>query len=171
MPTPASGAISMNNMNVEIVRRAGTSQLSMSEIRTRYGGSGQINFSELYNTEGFIVNCGFYSDKFGSFNGWEKIFAIGSVDPNESNGTVQFAANSFLWGASSRPSGSNNASFVMYDTNTTTGTNVTVGFRGVDVTRTVAANVNGSITSSSNSGVSFNYPFPSSGTVHCLIKF
>ncbi len=52
MPTPSSGAISMNDMRSEITRATG-SALGMDEIRTRYGGSGAISFSDLYDSEGF----------------------------------------------------------------------------------------------------------------------
>ena len=64
MPTPTSGAISMNDMNVQITRASGTATISMDTIRTRYGGSGAISFNDLYNTEGFTLTCGVFSSKF-----------------------------------------------------------------------------------------------------------
>jgi hypothetical protein len=169
MPTPSTGAISMLDMRNEITRGAGA--ISMSEVRTRYGGSGAISFNDLRNSEGFIITCGTYSDKFGSFDGWSKITSTGSVNPNESNGTVQFAANSFLWEGTSSPAGSSDGRFGIYDSNSTLGSNVTVGFRGFDVTRAVTANTSRTITNSSTTSVDFDYGFPASGTVHCLIKF
>lgn len=174
MPTPASGAISMNDMRIHI-NRATSSSISMSEMRTRYGlGSGAISFNDLRDAEGFIVNCGTYSDKFYSADGWSTIFTFGSVTPNEANGQVQFAANSWLRDVSSTPAGTGSSGGIsIYDSGDTSqfGTNITAGYRGIDITRMVVANSQVSITSSSNTSIGFSYDFPSSGSVHCLIKF
>jgi hypothetical protein len=172
MPTPASGAISMNDMRTEI-NRATTSSISMSEMRTRYGGSGAISFSDLYDTEGFIVTCAAYSSKFVNFEGWSTIFTTGSVSPNESNGSVQVAANSYIYqlyaGAGASTSAQMNFGNIpggLTDLNA-----ITAGYRGTDVTRIVTANTSRTITSSSNNGISFTYDTPSSGEIHCLVKF
>lgn len=173
MPTPASGQISMNDMRTHI-NRATTSAISMSEMRTRYGGSGQINFSDLYDSEGFVITCGTYGDKFYSADGWSTIFSFGSVSPNEANGQVQFAANSWLRDVSSTPAGTGSSGGIsIYDSGDpgTFGNNVTVGYRGTDVTRIVIANTSLTITSPSVTGFGFSYDFPQSGSIHCLIKF
>jgi hypothetical protein len=169
MPTPTSGTISMLNMRTEITRGSGA--ISMSEVRTRYGGSGAISFSALYKTEGFVVSCATYSDKFFTGDGWFQVFSFGSVTPNENNGHVQFAANSFLGGAYSTPAGSGaDGAFAIYG-NTAFSGGVTSGFRGSDVTRVVTANTSRTITGVSETQTLFSYDFPASGTVHCLIKF
>jgi len=80
MPTPASGAISLGDMRTEITR--GTGAISMSEIRTRYGGSGAISFSDLYDSEGFTITTGSYRSKFINQDGYNSLVAyIGSVSP------------------------------------------------------------------------------------------
>lgn len=171
MPTPASGAISMNDMRTHI-NRATSSSISMSEMRTRYGGSGAISFSDLYDSEGFVITCGTYSDKFYNADGFSTIFNFGSVTPNEASGRVQFAANSYLADCSSTPAGvGSNGGITLYDDAINFGMNVTAGYRGTDVTRIVIGNTSLTIQSSSNTGFGFQYDFPASGTIHCLIKF
>jgi hypothetical protein len=171
MPTPASGAISLNDMNVEILRVGGTASVSMDTIRTRYGGSGAISFNDLRKAEGFTVTCGTYSSKFFSFDGWNYYLGIGSVSPNENTGHLQFATNSFLAALTAGLGADTFAS--IYITSDTGGTSsgVTAGFRGDSVTRIVTANISRSITGGSESGTSFTYDVPSSGTISCLIKF
>lgn len=170
MPTPGSGAISMNDMRTEITR-ATSSSLSMSEIRTRYGGSGSISFSDLYKCEGFTVTCGTQSSKYISFDGWNTPFGVGSVSPNEASGYLQFAANSYL-GIMEAGTGTNTGASMTFYANTGLGVSgITAGFRGDSVTRIVTANTSRSITASAESSTSFTYDMPSSGTIHCLIKF
>lgn len=171
MPTPSSGTISMDNMRDEITRSTGS--VSMSEIRTRYGGSGAISFSDLYDCEGFVVTCGTYTDKFFSADGFYRLFSTGSVAPNESNGHLQFASQSFLDGAYSSPAGSGtSAVFSFSNSSSTIGrSGITVGYRGTDVTRCVTANTNRTKTADSEFTASFSYDFPASGTIHCLVQF
>jgi hypothetical protein len=173
MPTPASGAISMNDMNVQITRASGTATVSMDTIRTRYGGSGAISFSDLYDTEGFTVTCAAYSSKFVNFEGWSTIFATGSVSPNESNGSVQVAANSYIYQLYSGPGAADGAqmNFGNIPGTLNNANAITAGYRGTDVTRIVTANTSRTITNSSNNGINFTYDAPSSGTIHCLVKF
>ena len=184
MPTPASGAISMDDMRTHI-NRATSSSISMSEMRTRYGGSGAISFSDLYDSEGFTINPARYytSSKFFTANndGWSVqsvlIGVFGSISPNESNGMVQFAAASFLVNVSEDN---------IYDPgNTALGfrennnpddfpgnnSNITAGYRGGDVTRVVLANTSYSVISSANNYAIVTYNMPTSGTIHCLVKF
>lgn len=170
MATPASGAISMDNMRDEITR--GTGAVSMSEIRTRYGGSGAISFSNLYASEGFTVTCGTYTSKFYSVDGFYPITSIGSVSPNESGGLIQFAANSYLWQFVSTAGGSTDG-YGSLSSNGMGGssTGITAGYEGTDVTRVVTANVSRTIVSTNPANFSFTYDFPSSGTIHCVIKF
>lgn len=186
MPTPASGAISMNDMRTHI-NRATSSAIGMDEMRARYGGSGAISFSDLYNTEGFTINPARYysASKFFTANndGWSSggfPGAFGSVSPAESNGMVQFATNSFLkWMYQDNIFDPNSVTLGI-DNNTnpddfddTSGNNITAGYKGGNITRVVVANASLSIVNSGNtfSTVSTTYDMPTSGTVHCLVKF
>jgi hypothetical protein len=178
MPTPASGTISMNDMRSEI-NRATSSSISMSEMRARYGGSGAISFSDLYDAEGFQITVGSETGKFGTQSGYSREFsAIGSISPEESSGLVQFAANSFLLGLVSDVT----ANVYMSLTHATivlgNGDLVTNGYKTTQVTRIVMANTSYSIISAtSNSSTSVAhigaaYTFPANNTViHCLVKF
>ena len=187
MPTPASGAISMNDMRTHI-NRATTSSISMSEMRTRYGGSGAISFSDLYNTEGFTITPARYytSSKFFTSNndGWSSggfPGAFGSVSPAESNGMVQFATNSFLkWTYQDNIYDPNSVTFGIDNNNDpddfsdTNGNNITTGYKGGNITRLVVANTSYSVVSSGNTFASAStgsYDMPTSGTVHFLVKF
>lgn len=184
MPTPASGAISMNDMRTHINRATGSS-ISMSEMRDRYGGSGAISFSDLYDSEGFTINPARYyaSSKFFSANndGWSVqptlLGVFGSISPTESNGMVQFAAASFLEAlyedniydpgltvVALRPD--NNPDNWPGDSNT-----ITAGYKGGDISRVVLANTSRSINAQANNYASVSYDMPTSGTIHCLIKF
>jgi hypothetical protein len=179
MPTPASGTISMNDMRTNINRATGSS-ISMSEMRTRYGGSGAISFSDLYDTEGFQITVGSYTDKFGTQNGYNRFFyTYGSVNPEESGGLVQFAANSFMVSLGSDVVGNVYISLTQTtDGGTPDGTLVTSGYKTTDLTRMVMANTSYSIINAiSNSSTSLAYigaayTFPANTTViHCLVKF
>jgi len=184
MPTPASGAISMNDMRTHINRATGSS-ISMSEMRDRYGGSGAIAFSDLRNSEGFTINPARYytSSKFFSANndGWSVqptlIGVMGSISPNESNGMVQFAAASFLEALYEDN---------LYDPGITTVAlrednnpdnfpgspdTITTGYKGGNISRVVLANTSRSINAQANNYASASYDMPTSGTIHCLIKF
>lgn len=176
MPTPASGAISMNDMNVQITRASGTATVDMNTIRTRYGGSGAISFSDLRDSEGFTINPALYSDKFITSHGWADD-QYGSVSPDEGNGRVQFAANSWLTNVIEFNT-SGNTAIEIFPTSTTytgNGTQVTAGYKTTDVTRVVMANTSRTISSpSSNNSSSWlyiDYDMPTSGTIHCLFKF
>jgi hypothetical protein len=177
MPTPASGAISMNDMNVEITRASGTATVSMDTIRTRYGGSGAISFSDLRSCEGFVITAGSDTGKFGTTEGWTDDF-IGSISPDENSGRIQFAANSFLYACAS-PAFSNTVTYVQIESSPTVtnfnGDLVTAGFKATNISRVVLANTSRSITAqTSNSTISqaeASYDFPGSGTIHCLLKF
>lgn len=185
MPTPASGAISMNNMNTEILRAGGTATISMDTIRTRYGGSGAISFSDLHDCEGFTINPARYynSSKFFTANndGWSAggfPTAFGSISPNESNGMVQFAANSYLkWVFEDNLYNAGFTDVGIIQTNDPDnfddayGNTITAGYKGGDITRIVLANTSYSISAASNTGALANYSMPNSGTIHCLIKF
>jgi hypothetical protein len=172
MPTPASGAISMNNMNTEITRASGTATVSMNTIRTRYGGSGAISFNDLRKAEGFTVTCGTYVSKFINFDGWNVYLGTGSVSPNENAGHLQFATNSFLSDLNAGTGSDTNASVgIRSDTSGTT-TGITVGFRATDVTRIVTQDVSRTLGSAPEEFYRFfTYDVPSSGTITCLIKF
>lgn len=176
MPTPKSGAISMNDMRTEINRATGSS-ISMSEMRTRFGGSGAISFSDLRGCEGFTVNCSFNTDKFGDNDGFRAL-VFGSVSPNDGNGRLQFAANSWLYemySASFNPT----VTFLTIMQNDSTlssnGTQVTAGFKVTDVNRLVAANtsvnISGTFSNNESSYLTAEYDMPNSGTIHCLVRF
>ena len=172
MPTPTSGAISMNDMNVQITRASGTATISMDTIRTRYGGSGAISFGDLYKSEGFTVAPADFSSKFLTADGWSA-GAFGSISPDEGSGHIQFAANSYA-GAMYSGDGTNSSALLYIYSNT--GGSVggyTSGFAPSNTTRIVTANTSRSITSSddTNGFVAFTYDWPSTGTIHCLVKF
>lgn len=173
MPTPASGQISMNDMRTHINRATG-SAISMSEMRTRYGGSGQINFSDFYDCEGFTVDPAGYTSKFVNFDGWDlRIWMVGSISPNESNG-IQFAANSYIGSMYSLAGSSEDATLTLYSDTTTGSANgsFTSGYTSTDVTRIVTANTSRTLgATNGDSQRYFTYDWPTSGTIHCLVKF
>jgi hypothetical protein len=184
MPTPASGTISMDDMRTNINRATG-SAIGMDEMRARYGGSGAISFSDLYDAEGFTISPARYfeSSKFFSANndGWSHDGYggdMGTISPEESNGCVQFAAASFLihvyednifdpgnTGLGIRPNTD------VGDFSDTAGNTITAGYKGGDITRIVIANTSYSIISSANTFAVVSYNMPTSGTLHCLVKF
>jgi len=171
MATPASGAISMLNMRSEITR--GTGAISMSEVRTRYGGSGAISFNELYASEGFVQTNGQTSTKFVTFNGWHAFQGpTGSVTPNESGGTVVIvssAPGSRIY-ANFQVSGQTNNSLIL--SNTSGGATLSSGWTGTDIIRMVCGNTARSIVSQATTSVSWQgLTMPSSGQLHNLVKF
>ena len=174
MPTPASGAISMNDMNVEILRAGGTATISMDTIRTRYGGSGAISFNDLRKSEGFTAAPADFNNKYINADGWlGGAGGFGSVTPDEGNGRIQFAANSYIVGMYSGD-GTNSASIMYMYTDTAFATSGwTSGFAPSNATRIVTANTSRSITGTSDDAgyVQFTYDWPSTGTIHCLVKF
>jgi hypothetical protein len=173
----------MNDMNVQITRASATATLAMGTIRTRYGGSGAISFSDLRTSEGFTINPARRSvtGKFAAdYDGWSSVSGLenGSVSPDEGSGRVQFATNSWLAEVQevSFSPGSTQISIEPNSTGyTSNGDGVTGGFKTTSVSRVVLANTSYSITSSSSgSGASnlfVNYDMPTSGTIHCLMKF
>lgn len=175
MAIPASGAISMNDMNVEITRAAGTASVSMTTIRTRYGGSGAISFSDLRKSEGFTITCGTVTSKFISVDGYFPTASppVGSVSPNESNGFVQFAANSYLSLMASGNGTDAQASIGIMSDNNFGSAGVTTGFKATNITRVVTANTSRTLgwAAADDNTAYFTYDFPTSGTIHCLVKF
>ena len=179
MATPASGAISMNNMNTEITRASATAQISMSTVRTRYGGgTSAISFNDLRACEGFTANPTQLSTKFTVYEGWQYRFnAHGSVSPNESSG-ILVAANSYIIGMNaSTPvanSGWSNSNINLADgpSGVTTG-GIAAGWRGTDITRVVTANVSRTLgwQTATIGTAYYTYNWPTSGTIHCLVKF
>lgn len=173
MPTPASGAISMNDMRTHI-NRATSSSISMSEMRDRYGGSGAISFSDLYDCEGFTANPGAYTSKFVNLDGWElRIWGVGSVSPNEATG-IQIAANSYIGGMYSDAGASTTATIALYANTTleTTNGTFTAGYAAGDITRIVTANTSRTLGSTASDSIkNYTYDWPTSGTIHCLVKF
>jgi hypothetical protein len=150
----------------------------MEEMRTRFGGSGAISFSDLYKCEGFVITSGSATDKFGTNDGFVDDY-IGSVSPDEGSGRVSFAANSWLSSCYS-PGFSTTVTYIQLEANSGPGISfngdqVTAGFKTTNVTRVVIANTARSITTQqSNSTISqieVPYDFPGSGTIHCLLKF
>jgi hypothetical protein len=178
MPTPASGTISMDDMRTNINRATG-SAIGMDEMRARYGGSGAISFSDLYDVEGFQLTVGSETSKFGTTTGFTREFSsYGSVNPEESGGLVQFAANSFVIALTSDVTANVYISLSHVNNALPNGDLVTSGYKTTDITRMVMANTSYSIISAtSNSTTSLAYigaayTFPANGTViHCLVKF
>jgi hypothetical protein len=156
----------------------------MSEMRDRYGGSGAIAFSDLYDSEGFTIDPARYytSSKYFSANndGWSVqsnlIGVMGSISPNESNGMVQFAAASFLEALYEDNLYDPGITVVALRENNNPSdwpgnASITAGYKGVDVSRVVLANTSRSFNAQANSYAAVNYDMPTSGTIHCLIKF
>ena len=175
MPTPASGTISMDNMRDEITRSTGS--VSMSEIRTRAGRSGAISFSQMYKCEGFTANPTALSTKFSYYQGWGyRLYAMGSVNPNEASG-VQVAANSYIYDMRySTPSACttwSNSTIGLADAATGFNNGITAGFRGTDITRVVTANVSRTLgwQTATTGTAYYTYNWPSSGTIHCMVQF
>ena len=195
MATPSSGAISMLNMRDEITRGSGA--ISMSEVRARYGTSGSISFGDLYKTEGFTVACssGEWSFKGSTiyYRGWMADTSIinpfGSVSPGEvagyygtgANSYLQFAANSNLGSVYASSSDSNatfsNTILGFHEASnyTSDGTLMTSGYQTTNITRVVVANTSRSFAAVSNTTQATaefsGYTPPTSGTIHCLVKF
>lgn len=179
--TPASGAISANNMR-ESITRSTTTALSMSEVRTRYGlTSGAISFGDLYKVAGFTIAPVHYTftskgvnvDELG-YN-YRQILggAYGSCVPNDANG-VQLAANSYLGGIRAQASTNTNCVLGIEDnTSSYTGdsTTVTSGYYFNNLNRIVTENVSRTITASNTTSGQFTYQMPDTGTIHCIIKF
>ncbi len=172
MATPTSGTISMLNMRSEITR--GTGAISMSEVRTRYGGSGAISFNQLYACEGWIQTNGQTVTKFVTINGWNYLSGpTGSVAPNDTGDNrvivVSAAPGSRLEGNFN--AGGNN---VLDIGNNSAGSTLSSGFTGTDVIRIVLANTNqtGTITSQTTTSVQYSGgTIGTSGTQHCLVQF
>jgi hypothetical protein len=164
----------MNDMNVEILRAGGTATISMDTIRTRYGGSGAISFNDLRKSEGFTAAPADFNNKYINADGWlGGAGGFGSVTPDEGNGRIQFAANSYIVGMYSGD-GTNSASIMYMYTDTAFATSGwTSGFAPSNATRIVTANTSRSITGTSDDAgyVQFTYDWPSTGTIHCLVKF
>ena len=169
MATPASGAISLGDMRTEITRGAGA--ISMSEVRTRYGGAGAISFNSLYACEGWIQTNGSFTNKYFSYTGWLSP-STGSVAPNDGSQTVVVTATapgSKLYSLSYFGSGD---SFLGIGNTSSSDGLPTAGYRGTDVIRVVTANTNRTITgTSTNNTVSVTYAVAGSGTIHNLIQF
>jgi hypothetical protein len=177
MATPSSGAISMNNFRTEITRATGSS-ISMNEVRTRYGSTGAISFSQLYKVEGFTASPANYAvfNKYVDTNldGWSyREFAFGSVSPNEASG-IQVAANSFIVSMNSPGGASAGGELALYDSSSGISGNsstITSGFQGTNISRIVTANTSRSITGSSAVSIYYTYDWPTTGTIHCLVQF
>lgn len=177
MATPASGAITAADLRSEITR-GGAGALSMSEVRTRYGGAGAISFGDLYAAEGWTVTVGSFSTKYTTQRGWSSAGSIyGSVSPAESGNQIGVAANSWIFACAGIGAGGVTTS--IRHTNASVFTNgnlVTSGYKSTDVIRFVTANTSRSVTNqvSNTTWCAFEsaYDFPANGTiVHCMIQF
>lgn len=171
MATPASGTISMLNMRSEITR--GTGAISMSEVRTRYGGSGAISFNELYACEGFVQTNGSTSTKFVTFNGWHAFQGpTGSVTPNESGGTVVVVSSAPGSRIYSNFQVSGQANAVLGLANNTNGSTISSGWQGTNIVRMVCGNTARTIVSQAAAQINWQgLTMPSSGSLHNLVKF
>tara|TARA_R110000822_G_scaffold5031_5_gene21781 strand:+ start:3984 stop:4496 length:513 start_codon:yes stop_codon:yes gene_type:complete len=170
MATPASGAISLGDMRTEITRGAGA--ISMSEIRTRYGGTDAISFNSLYACEGWIQTNGIFTSKYVTYDGWLSP-STGSVAPNDGSQTVVVTATapgSKLY--SFYNLGGSDSWLGIGNTSSSSGL-PTAGYRGTDVIRVVTANTNRTIggTAATNNTVYVTYVVAGSGTIHNLVQF
>lgn len=174
MATPVNGAISMLDFRTEITR--GTEAISMSEVRDRYGGSGSISFNSLYKCEGFTVDPVnfFVSSKFFSINvdGFDRrLFGpYGAVTPNDSDG-VQVTANAYIYTAYANAGTSDGVIGIVDAATGFSVENISVGWRGENVSRVVTNNVSRSITAATSSTVSYTYDWPTTGSIPCLVQF
>lgn len=169
MATPASGSIGMGHFRTEITR-ATSSQLSMSEIRTRNGSSGAISFSQLRKAEGFTIVPQQYSSGGKppiDITGYSfSTFAIGSVSPVEVSSQLEFSAGARLSDFYSQTT--DNTQILMAISPVATGFNCT------DITRAVVANTAGTLSGATSQFININgigVGTRAGQTVHCLIKF
>lgn len=168
MATPSSGDIGMGHFRSEITR--GSGQISMTEVRTRYGGSGAISFSSLRKSEGFIITCGYYyasGKPTIEVVGYDIFFGpTGSVSPNESGSALQLGpSNSSQLQSFSSPANTGGVAYLSMSS-------VSAGYNGSDITRVVTANTSRTVNGGGDAtSATFQYQFPPSGTLHCLIKF
>lgn len=179
MPTPKTGAITMNDINLEIKRGTTLTQCSLDDVRTRSGyGGGAISFSNLRGAEGGQITQARYTFKSINNDGFSTALLIGSCTPNESNGCLQFAANSFMprcvtnsadagntimWLTPAAGEGSANASLMTTGYKTTDISKVAIDGADQPITTTVS--------NTTSSYVTLTHTMGSSGTVDFFIRF
>jgi hypothetical protein len=181
MATPKPGnPISMLDMRNEITR-AGSGAIDMSTLRTLYGGSGAISFSDLQACEGFVISTANTAGTKGVYSsGWD-VLGTGSISPSELSGFMQIATNSFISSiltqndAGGPPNGTTTLLSFDNDANISTPANnslITAGYTVADITRVVTANTARSInTPAAPTLASINYTMPQTGSINFLIKF
>jgi len=181
MATPASGTISASDLREHIIR--GTGQVSLSELRTRYGNgsSGEFSFSTLYKCEGWTAPNTYSAFKGSGSSGW----GSAAADPNESNGAIEIVANSFVVRCYNKVISyvtQSNTTFFMsnipdpFSLYAANGTSMATSYKTTDVSRIVVANTSRAMgtKTSNNTTATINIPsftMASTGTYHYLVKF
>ena len=181
MPTPKTGAITLNDINVEIKRGTSATTCSLNDVRTRTGFTGAISFSDLRGGEGALITGGVFTIKGAQFYGFNRVQQIGTVTPAESNGYLQFATNSFFGQCST----TNNAptlttvalSQVADQTPLANGTAVTTGFKTTDINYIALGGASRTITSAtstnttSTASITYGMPTANNATTEFFIRF
>lgn len=80
MATPNGTQIAFSELNTEIMQRGAGSYCPITEPSDRLGYGGQRAISDLWKCYGAVVNCGTYTDKFGTTTGFSAYIPIGSMD-------------------------------------------------------------------------------------------
>lgn len=177
MATPKTGSISMNDMRTHITRGSGA--ISMAEVRTRYDSTGALSFNTLRGCEGFTVNpTRLYKpgNKFigpANNDGWSSdfIYGHGSVNPDDGNNSIQITSSSWIYRMEQNNLAGSSNSYLNISSGTSNDSLIEVGYRAQDITRVVTANTSRSIVFANTVRCRYTYDWPTSGTVHCLIKF
>jgi len=179
MATPASGTISASDLREHIIRGAG--QVSLSELRTRYGNgsSGEFSFSMLYKCEGWTAPNAYSVFKGAGSSGW----GSAAADPNESNGAIEIVANSFVVYCFNKVISDvtqSNTTFFMSNipakARAANGTSMATSYKTTDVSRIVVANTSRAMGTKTSNDTTATINIPSftmanTGTYHYLVKF
>lgn len=79
MATPNGTQIAFSDLNVEIMQRGAGTYCPLTEPSDRLGYGGQRAISDLWKSWGSVVNCGTYTDKFGTTTGFSAYIPVGGM--------------------------------------------------------------------------------------------
>jgi hypothetical protein len=178
MPTPKTGAITLDDINVEIKRGTSATTCSLDDVRTRTGFTGTISFSDLRGGEGASLTQGRFSFKGINTDGYSALLAIGSVSPAESNNRLQFAANSFMHGVDMSSVAAGNTRISFGATNAAVsgnGDQITAGFKTTSINYVAIAgasrSISNAVSNTSQATAHVSHTMGSSGSVDFFIRF
>lgn len=178
MPTPKTGAITLDDINVEIKRGTSATACSLNDVRTRTGFTGAISFSDLRGGEGASITQGRFSFKGLNSDGYSASLAIGSISPAESNNRLQFAANSFMYAVTMSSVNSGNTLISFGATNAAVsgnGDQITAGFKTTSINYVAIAGasrtVSNTVSNTSQALAWVSHTMGSSGSVDFFIRF